>query len=352
MTLTGDVNITVNGKLGKITDASVKVGETVYNGLGTFDGDLRVVVNHTSQFDPDTGISSYVRAAAKGVYTVVGTEGVIVGTKDKNGKRVYTAEFEDGYNTVTVTNAAGEVISEKFSLYGREVEFTLPEYGSYTVTAGYRSVYKITYIDKTFGLKIPQYAAEANDESALSAKIASIDNTVTHRFIGWSLTEDGTAPDYTGGETVTLTESMTLYSIWKSIPKYTVNFKAEDETDLGSMTAYPGKKIQFPDITAYVKYGFRVAGWAEKGSTEYIVSVPERNVTLYPVYEERTGEYRVVYLNGAAAENGSGISPEEPMNSVISAVEFLRETGGRIVVTGPTVFANNGKKAAVRIILS
>ena len=345
LTLTGDVNITVNGKLGKITDASVKVGETVYNGLGTFDGDLRVVVNHTSQFDPDTGISSYVRAAAKGVYTVVGTEGVIVGTKDKNGKRVYTAEFEDGYNTVTVTNAAGEVISEKFSLYGREVEFTLPEYGSYTVTAGYRSVYKITYIDKTFGLKIPQYAAEANDESALSAKIASIDNTVTHRFIGWSLTEDGTAPDYTGGETVTLTESMTLYSIWKSIPKYTVNFKAEDETDLGSMTAYPGKKIQFPDITAYVKYGFRVAGWAEKGSAEYIVSVPERNVTLYPVYEERTGEYRVVYLNGAAAENGSGISPEEPMNSVISAVEFLRETGGRIVVTGPTVFANNGKKA-------
>ncbi len=335
LTIEGDIDVTVSSgaRLGAVTVVSAS-GKS---GLASFVGNLCIAVN-------DGAAMGTVSDAAKpegNTMIVTSAPGAYLCASKNIGEFEVTLDDPDAYNCATVT---GNGSSFDVILRDGAGSFTLSESGDFEVTYGNKNIYKLVLLDETFDHAIAPYYVFAEDTENLTYTLPTFRRTLTHTFAGWASAPDAEEAEYEGGEIYNISASATLYAVWTKIPSFDVTFRTEDETELGVFSAYAGAPIEFPATASIHRYGYYIAGWAQKNSEVFITEVPAENVTVYPVYAPQSGSARTVYLNGMAETNGDGTTPDTPFNTLTAALGAVGAAGGTIVVTGLTSFSNSQSK--------
>ena len=119
-------------------------------------------------------------------------------------------------------------------------------------------------------------------------------------FLGWSTSSAATRVDYTGGEVLTLTNSLTLYAVWDIY--YAISFNVNGGS--GTIDDVTGFKTGGPNTDLRVllptdrptRSGYTFIGWSESRSsytvdahpgTYYNLSLDEPEITLYALWGTR-----------------------------------------------------------------
>lgn len=116
-----------------------------------------------------------------------------------------------------------------------------------------------------------------------------------YEFLGWATSRNATTSEYAPGERYTDEESVTLYAVWRYVPKiYTVSYDANG----GGNT--PASQTKTEDVTLILtptiptRYGYTFKGWATSSSAtsaDYQAGgsyTANESVTLYAVWEINT----------------------------------------------------------------
>ncbi|MFK7692262.1 S-layer homology domain-containing protein [Paenibacillus sp. HJGM_3] len=109
-------------------------------------------------------------------------------------------------------------------------------------------------------------------------------------FEGWATTSNATVPEYVSGDSITLTQSVTLYAVWS--PALTITYNGNGNTG-GSVPIDPGHKsgvtaVVYGNTGNLVKTGHVFDGWkTTSGTVTGITYAPgdtltmTQNITLY-----------------------------------------------------------------------
>ena len=115
-----------------------------------------------------------------------------------------------------------------------------------------------------------------------------------YTFAGWNTKADGTGTEYTNCQSITLTESITLYAQWRFgvSTKYTVTFNANGGTGTMADQEFEENVAENLDANAFTRADYKFIGWNTKADgtgTAYTdgqsVTLTE-SITLYAQWEE------------------------------------------------------------------
>ena len=140
--------------------------------------------------------------------------------------------------------------------------------------------------------------ADQNGTSVTVAANAFIAPT-GYTFKEWNTNAKGSGTRYTAGQSVTLTDDLTLYAVWQPL-SYTVTLNATGGTG-GSASVTATFDEPMPNITIPSKEGYTFMGYfsAQNGSGKQYYDqngsstnswVTASNATLYAAWEEQSGE--------------------------------------------------------------
>ena len=102
-------------------------------------------------------------------------------------------------------------------------------------------------------------------------------------FLGWSKKADSKVPEYKDEAKYTATEDITLYAIWKEIPKYIVSFNINDSSEnpeVKTQIFKDGKPQKLKSVSelGFTREGYVFLGWSINSDSEYQDELDE---TLY-----------------------------------------------------------------------
>lgn len=152
-----------------------------------------------------------------------------------------------------------------------------------------------------------------------------------HTFKGWSTGSGDTEPEYGVGETIVLTEDMTLYAIW-SRDTYTINFvkgAAEAKGQMDSISVLAGESIALSANT-FTYEGYKFIGWGmapgsdEIAYTDEQTITPTSSMTLYAQWS--TDACEIIFDKNASDATGE-MDPQivvRNKNSVLNPNTFVR----------------------------
>ncbi len=149
-------------------------------------------------------------------------------------------------------------------------------------------------------------------------------------FIGWNTDANANTAEYEQGDTIEISDDITLYAIWEELPQYTVTYKDSLDSDASvSENLYVNSKVNVKSVEevgfAHSEYDF--AGWSvsdESYSTEIGTEITVLSDVTYTA-QWTPKNYDVIYL----AQDGTEIATQKhPFNSSV--------TVGRDV-TAPTI---------------
>ena len=102
-----------------------------------------------------------------------------------------------------------------------------------------------------------------------------------YTMTSWNTAANGQGASYFPGQSVTLSQSLTLYAQWTPVPKISLNFDANGGNgSLTSLSGLPGASVTVPGTSSLVRSGYTMASWnsAANGSgTSYAF---DQSVTL------------------------------------------------------------------------
>ena len=128
-----------------------------------------------------------------------------------------------------------------------------------------------------------------------------------YNYLGWNTEADGSGTSYSDGQTITVTNDMTLFAQWGKI--YTVTFNANKGS--GSMAAQAYTESISQDLTAntFTRTGYDFAGWnteADGNGTSYsdeeAITVTS-DMTLYAQWQPHA--YNITYNLDAGTNDSS-----------------------------------------------
>jgi len=184
---------------------------------------------------------------------------------------------EDGTG-ISYDDLASVTLTESITLYA-QWEFTIA------------TKYYVTFVGNGGSGSMDEQVFVAGVAGNLSA------NTFTRAdyvFVSWNTKEDGTGTEYTNCQSITLTESVTLFAQWRFgvSAKYTVTFDANGGTGTMAAQEFEENVAENLDANAFTNDGYRFTGWnteADGTGTAYAdcqsVTLTE-SITLYAQWEE------------------------------------------------------------------
>ena len=144
-------------------------------------------------------------------------------------------------------------------------------------------------------------SGEMADQNGTSVTVAANAFTAPtgYTFKEWNTNAKGSGTRYTAGQSVTLTDDLTLYAVWQPL-SYTVTLNATGGTG-GSASVTATFDEQMPNITIPSKEGYTFKGYyaAQNGSGKQYYDqngssvnswTTAGNATLYAAWEELSGE--------------------------------------------------------------
>jgi len=193
-------------------------------------------------------------------------------TIDDNKNGTVTADQTEAVAGVTITLTIEPADSyaldtlivdgESVEVSGNEYSFRMPA-RDVNVTATFKpSKFCITFdANGGIGTMEPQ-TFNVGEAQKLSGNTF---RRLGYTFAGWNTQADGSGTAYANGETVTLTENITLYAQWRFIPiqldAYTVRFDANGgEGAMDAVTFYKGLSKKLP-VNSFVREGYTFDGW-------------------------------------------------------------------------------------------
>ena len=128
-----------------------------------------------------------------------------------------------------------------------------------------------------------------------------------YNYLGWNTEADGSGTSYSDGQSITVTNDMTLFAQWGKI--YTVTFNANKGS--GSMAAQAYTESISQDLTAntFTRTGYDFAGWntqADGNGTSYSDGQDitlANNMTLYAQWQPHA--YNITYNLDAGTNDSS-----------------------------------------------
>lgn len=163
-----------------------------------------------------------------------------------------------------------------------------------------------------YGEMLPIYAKHGQTVTLNMSTFSKISS----KFLGWSLSKNGSVNYVDGAVIPKVTSDMKLYAVWQYYNKtiqISFNNNGADSGYMGTIyTSYGAANIQLTP-NAYVKSGYYFMGWStDPEATEaeyedcYIFNVLEDDITLYAVWKEAdgTGQRIFIYFD---SNGGSGL---------------------------------------------
>ena len=157
-------------------------------------------------------------------------------------------------------------------------------------------------------------------------------------FAGWNTAANGSGTSFTDGQTVTITEALTLYAQWQAIPTITIATVAHGSITADKSVAMPGEIVT---LTATADADFFFSHWIVTYGDNQTVPVsnnqftmPEADVLVSAVFAEGyhtnayvkvtsnlddwSGNYLIVYEADSVAFDGSRdkTNLDEPNNTI------------------------------------
>ena len=167
-----------------------------------------------------------------------------------------------------------------------------------------------------------------------------------YTFAGWSTSANG-AVTYTGGQTITPTDNMTLYAVWNEI-KYTITYNANGGT--GTMAASSiSSNGGTLTANAFTKTGHTFAGWSTSANGSVVYSnssniVPSKNMTLYAVWS--VNKSSVTLNNVGTGSSGAASSVAYGTTVTVNAgTKVGHSFNNWIVNSGGVTLANASKSS-------
>lgn len=153
---------------------------------------------------------------------------------------------------------------------------------------------------------------EGEDVGILRYDIIDIQPPARGTFVEWNTLADGTGKSYNPGDTVTLTENLTLFAIWNiaPAPTYTITFDANGGEGGASFTVTQGNGtavLSYEDaniIPPADKIFYRWNSSPDGTGQDYVVGstfVPTGDTTLYAIY---INEF--IWVTYQPGDNGTG----------------------------------------------
>ncbi len=177
--------------------------------------------------------------------------------------------------------------------YADTDSITLTE--SITLYAQWESTIEIKY----FVTFVANGGSGTMDEQAFVEGVAGNLNAnaftrADHVFVSWNTKEDGTGTEYTNRQSITLTESITLYAQWRFgvSTKYTVTFNANGGTGTMDDQEFEENVAENLDANAFTRADYKFTGWnTKKDGTGTAYADGEsltltESITLYAQWEE------------------------------------------------------------------
>ena len=125
-----------------------------------------------------------------------------------------------------------------------------------------------------------------------------------YTFLGWSKDSFATAASYHGGDSVILSDNVTLYAVWKQNRTYTVYFDANGGSSSPSYkTVDEGSTVRMP--TPY-RTNYNFLGWytSPSGGARYTDSTRiDSNITLYAHWEQNPSTLQTTFTPSVTWEN-------------------------------------------------
>lgn len=254
-----------------------------YSAGGSYTGNASITLYAVWKYSPETYIVSYDANGGSGApahqektYGVALTLTTTVPTR-----RNYSfVGWSKDRNAASASYSAGGIYTDNTSV-------TL-----YAVWSYNPETYTVSY-DANGGTGAPSNQTKTY---GVSLTLSSQKPTkLGYEFLGWSTTTSVSVPEYASGDSYTEDKGVTLYAVWRYIPKtYEVRYNAN-----GGGNA-PTSQTKTEDITLTLssviptRYGYSFEGWATSSTAVSASYQPgasytaNASITLYAVWERTT----------------------------------------------------------------
>ena len=287
--------------------------------VSAFENDANYLTSYT---ETDPTISAWAKAENKPVYDY--------------SEITNTPELFDGnYNNLTNTPDLSSYITDETQ--------TLTDVVALSNSAGDRQIKNVAdptenqdaatkkYVDELIAQFQAEISAFQNEIAALQAEIASLQGTLSattftvtfdanggsgtmnaqafgsgveqalaantftkehNNFVGWNTAADGSGTAYTDGQSITITESMTLYAQWTLI--YIITFDANGGSGTMEEQIFMENIEQAITTNAFTRTNYTFTGWntaADGNGTSYTNGqsiILTEDITLYAQWEVAT----------------------------------------------------------------
>lgn len=205
---------------------------------------------------------------------------------------------------LTLTTAIPTRANYRFAGWSKDRNATSASYtagGSYTDNAGVTLYAVWVYSPESYTVR---YDANGGTNAPSSQSktygvpltLSTVKPTrVGYEFLGWATSKGATASEYAPGERYTDEASVTLYAVWKYVPKtYTVRYDANGGGNTPASQTKTENVTLILTSTIPTRYGYTFRGWAispTATTADYQAGgsyTANESVTLYAVWEINT----------------------------------------------------------------
>ncbi|MGG1556263.1 S-layer homology domain-containing protein [Paenibacillus ferrarius] len=194
---------------------------------------------------------------------------------------------------------------------------------------------------------VPEKTAYKPNESATVAGQGSLLKT-NNTFAGWATSPTATTAVYAAGDTIPMTQSISLYAVWTPIPTYTVTYAKKDGGSISGpnpnseIVAQGGSPASVPTVTPDPGYTF--LGWSNDEGATYLSNTELASIvvnanTTYTAYFQPPVTLTRLDLDSEAYSLYIGDTHETVVTAVYSDQSTQNVSSGAVYTSSDTNIA-------------